>query len=293
MNFKRFFSFLIVFIIFVSLFSFTSLAEEYDAKIEIDYKVLESDNILIKATLNNIKAVNGVILCEYDFIYDPNALKLVNATVNIPDNWKSNLGDSDDSTVENWSMLMQDGLYYWSIFSITPNSGVRNNDQLYIVLEFEKLKNSKTTIQLANGVVVTEYETTVNGNVSYNPYQLNTNNATIEIDLNTPDKPNIDTDVSNEISNPILRPPVESGDSSVSGEAGSVSKEPIKLPHVGTVSGEDAPDKPADDDKDIINEDDSNNANLIWIILAIIAVVIVFVVVYIIVSKRPKGSKND
>ena len=79
-------------------------------------------------------------MCEYDFIYDPNALKLVNATVNIPDNWKSNLGDSDDSTVENWSMLMQDGLYYWSIFSITPNSGVRNNDQLYIVLEFEKLK---------------------------------------------------------------------------------------------------------------------------------------------------------
>ena len=59
MNFKRFFSFLIVFIIFVSLFSFTSFAEEYDAKIEIE-QALETA-ISYSKTVSNLKGTLEII----------------------------------------------------------------------------------------------------------------------------------------------------------------------------------------------------------------------------------------
>ena len=278
----KFISIIIACLFLISLASIVVSAEGYDAEIVIDYQVADNGNIVVKASLNNIKAANGVIICEYDVLYDPSALKLKNATVNIPDSWKSALGTDDNASVENWSMLRKDGEYYWSIFSITPNTGIRQDNQLYITIEFEKLSSATTKIQFTNGCVITETN-------DAQPYQVSSNNASILIDLNTPSTPDIDTD----ISNPIEYLPPESNDSA--SEGGSDLRDPIKIPHAG--GNNDAGDKdahPSDRPEDKDHDQENNSNKWIWIISIVSTVVAIFVIIYVIVViKKPKGQKND
>lgn len=294
MKVSKVLSVLLVSVLLISCFTIVSHADEYDAKIEIEYHVADSGNIVVTATLNDIKAKNGVLICEYDIVYDASSLKLVESSVNIPDSWKPYYEEGADSDVENFSMLMNEGLYRWSILSVRVNSGIVDDDQLFIVLEFEKLNNSQTKIEFNNGSVITEYEKVVNGNPQYDFYQLTTNNATIDINLGSPETPDINTD----ISNPVLLPPPNSEDVSQGGN-GNISRDPIKIPQHGG-NGPAAGENPTQAD-DITEEDieensennSSGNTTLIWVLCVIVAVLAVFVVIYIIVAKKSKDSKND
>lgn len=275
-------SIFLTFVLMLSVTAFVSAAD-YEAKIEIEYEISDSGNIIVTATLNDIKSKNGVIGCEYDILFDPSALELVDATVNIPNAWKQyydpNGGDSD---AENWSMMKSDGNYIWSVFNVRANTGIKDNDQLYVILEFKKLNNSKTKIEVTNGCVFSETD-------SLELYQLVTNKSMINIDLSTPSTPDIDTDISNPI---IVEPPTSEGNDS--SDLGN-ENDPIKIPHVGggIDGGENHPNPDSDDQKPN-NDGDDASSNALFLILGIIAAVVaIFLIVYIAIVKKNKGSKND
>ncbi len=252
--------------------------EEYGAALNIEYEVNSSNNIVVTASLRDIKVENGISLSEYDIFYEEKDLKLVNVNVNVPDEWLASVSSVDDV---NFSHQKSDGYYIWSLASEKPMLGVKEDDQISISLEFEPLTKKETEIKFDYVLVTSDYEKIVNGKVMYDFAPVYTNAANINIDLDDVTTPEID--VSIEVSSTDLLPSPSQTSNTISETSdvqnGNSLNGFVSMPNVNNSD---------------VNQDDSSSFNSTWIIvITIVMVVLVAVVVLVILLKQDtKGNKN-
>ncbi len=176
-----------ILVILLLLTSVNTLAEEYSAKLDIEYEY-DSDNnlVTITASVNDIKPKYGVMSVDYSIFFDDSALELVDVNINIPDAWKSNY---DEGIVEiDWSRLVEDGHYNWVIFTAEVLDGITEDNQLYVTLEFKPLKSTSTTISFKYNAVACE---TIIGD--QNEFvEISVNSTDVTIDTTKPETPDIE-----------------------------------------------------------------------------------------------------
>jgi len=124
----RKFSVILALFLILSLVPLTASADEKDASLSVSSRTTESGNIFIFASINDIKSSGGISYLDYIIEYDPSVLELKNALVNMPDTWGSN--------AEDWSGSIAAGEYSWSVFNIDVGYPVKEDNQLFIELEF-------------------------------------------------------------------------------------------------------------------------------------------------------------
>ncbi len=128
---------IIVAFLVICSFSLNVSAKQKDASLSVSSRTAESGNIYIFASINDIKTSGGISYLEYSIKYDPKVLKLKNSMVNIPSTWGSD--------AEDWSKVVSDGEYCWSVFNVALGYAVKEDNQLFIELEFIPLTDNATT----------------------------------------------------------------------------------------------------------------------------------------------------
>lgn len=245
------------------------------ATLDIEYEKKSDGNILVKASLNDIRAKNGISTLEYDILYNAKDLKFVNATVNVPDKWKPYV---EDELVEILSQKKKDGVYYWAAVATEVNIGIKDDNQLFIVLEFKPLTDKTTDIKFEYVEVGTDYSyVSPSDNKTYYDFaSVQVNAAKISIDLKGDEEPSIET---SDVSTNLL-PPIDSfsrEDSSLQTSGVNNPNGTVSMPGVNANMSEDVQDKTFDST---------------WIIfISIILVVAVSIVLFILFLK--KDSKVD
>ena len=255
-----------------------TLAEEYSAKLDIEYEYDSDDNLVtITASVNDIKPKYGVMWVDYSIYFDDSALELVDVNINVPDAWRSKY---DKGIVEiDWSRLVEDGHYNWVIFTAAELDGITEDNQLYVTLEFKPLKSTSTTISFKYNAVACE---TVIGDEN-EFVEISVNSTDVTIDTTKPEAPNIEES---------LMPPVIVDESSAS-ENSSFSDD--DTPNIdGNISMPGVPVKPNISEGDNLSINVSADASesgsasdyIPWIIIGLGVIGGIAVTVYILKGKK-------
>ena len=122
------------------------------------YSIKNDNKVTIKIAVVDIKDSTGVAIVDYLIKYDDSVLRLDSGMVNLPKQWEP---FTKDEMAENLSQAITGG-YRWSVVNCMPGYGIKADNELHITLEFTRLENVETDIEViykcvANDEVVEIY----------------------------------------------------------------------------------------------------------------------------------------
>ncbi len=174
-----------IFTLLFTAFTF-SVSADYDADLNINYEITNTNDVIVTAGVTNIKIEGGIYLIGYEITYDPAVFELTSSTVNIPEKWQPLVGDEEGPETD-MSRLIEDGKYYWCTYIFKENYGITDDNQLTVTLQFKPLTKNYGDIKFTCTDIsgfdldITDYEV-AGGTISINN---NTSDASADTNENS------------------------------------------------------------------------------------------------------------
>ncbi len=265
--------------------SLVASASDYDASLSVDYTYDDdSGNIVITASIVDIKDPLGLIMVDYEIYYDHTVLELTDKYINIPEIWEPMFNkDAEDFSKENGA-----GVYTWSVLNSAKGYGITEDDELYVELTFKPLSNVKTDIAFECKYVVND-----------DTKELSGNDVAVSIDLSNPDDADIDedADIKDIINNNTQSPDVSSD--TPDDESFAVSESVGTEDDISDGSADSSVDNGATDlsnneasinasQADDVSEGDGENSMIVWIVVVVILAVAAVATVLVLKNRKAK-----
>ena len=282
---KKYLSFCIsalaVFVIIAS--SFLTVSAAGSANLDISANQISdngTEHIKVHAEINNITDPTGVVCVDYKIHYDTSVFALESAKINMPEVWKPYA----DSEMAEILEVNNPGIYKWSIVNAEVGTGIKENGQLFVDLDFVKKDTEKCNTEIIFECI------SVNNDRLEN---MACESKTIYIETSLNKDP-----VINETTEEIPDESEESPDTSESDNSNNTSNEGSLNVSIGT--GDDSQIKPGKpikpEETDTNNVSDSigkdNQNSYVWVYIAVGAVALIAVIIIVILVLRKKKGQT-
>ena len=135
----------------------TAFAQDDIAKLNLDYTINDSGNIVVSASVVDITESSGILIMFYDITFDQTKLELVGSKVNMPEKWKPFEDSGMSEVIFNYNKL-SDKYVWWSTYAGETNQGygITKDNEFRIEIELKPLENIETTISFISDSVYSD-----------------------------------------------------------------------------------------------------------------------------------------
>lgn len=134
----------VLFIINLLVFSAfaTSLSADVDMK-PVNGSYAKGSKFNTHFYVKDIESEVGLILAEFHVVFDSDNLKITNFVPSNPKGW-----DFTNDTAEAWMYMLDDSdnVFVFSLLNALPGTGIKEDDEMYIDIEFEVLNDIDSTV---------------------------------------------------------------------------------------------------------------------------------------------------